>query len=455
MSLEQQRARRRRLAAQREDRAQRGRGRGARVRARIARREHVAGHGHGAVPVAVLAQDDGEAGQAQLGGRLEPARRAERERVVVGRPRGGVVAGVLERVGEALVDLGRRCGEVAVERHRERRADQLEPLPALAHARPHVALEAHDPGLEVGTARGAGVGARELEQLERGAEAGGRAEMGGGGEPLGRRLAGRARGSERGGRLLARRQRLLPAALDLERAGEPARRLADAQRVGLAATAVDDVTPLPHRLPRLARELGAARQALERIEAARIVLPVRPQLERPSRRPRAVDVRVHRVGGIGGGEEASPRTVGLACLAPVLGHDRGRHGGRLEPLRHQPVQGPPPQERDVAVEGVSHQRVPERHVAGRPLDQEAEPEQLVRPLVQARDRHHRLDVEALAGDGRHRDRRPRLVRKAGCPQQHGVAHAVRQREVLPGVQLAAPPGRCAGAGSRPARAPAR
>ena len=357
----------------------------------------------GPVPFPGLAQDHGQAGQAELRRRLQPAGRAERERVVVGGAGGGVVAGVLERVGQPLVDLGGGRGEVAVERHGERGAHELEPLAPLARPRAHVALERQDARLEVGAAGGARVGARELEQLQRRPEAGRRAQVGGGGQPFGGRVARRAARREGRGGLLARGQRLVPPALQLQRAGQPARRLGDGQRLALAPAAVDDLAPRPDGLARLAGELGAARQALQRLRGGR-ARPRRPATARARAAPR--------------GRRRGTRGRRRRCSAAARKQRRARSGsracaqcsattgpGRPEPLGHLAVQRPPLQQRDLAVERVAHERVPERHLAGRPVDQDAAADRVLRPLVQAGDRDHGLGVEALAGDGGHGDRR--------------------------------------------------
>ena len=239
-------------------------------------------------------------------------------------------------------------------------------------------------------------------------------------------------GREGRSRLLARGQRLVPASLQLQRAGQPAARLRDGQRLALAAAAVDHLPPRAHGLAGLTGQLGAHRQALQRLEAADLVLAVGPQLERAARGAGAVEIGVHGAGAVGRVEEAAPCALRLARLRPVLG-DHLRRG--VQPLRHVAVQRAPAQQRQLAVERVAHERMPEGHLAGRPVDQDAAADRLLRPLLEAGDGEHRLGVEALAGDGGHGHGRPRRRRQAGRPEQHRVADAVGQRQLLAVAQL--------------------
>jgi hypothetical protein len=55
--------------------------------------------------------------------------------------------------------------------------------------------------------------------------------------------------------------------------------------------------------------------------------------------------------------------------------------------------------------------MPERHLAGRPVDEDAAADGLVRPLGDVRDRHHRLDAERLAGHRGDGDRRAGVARQ--------------------------------------------
>ena len=74
--------------------------------------------------------------------------------------------------------------------------------------------------------------------------------------------------------------------------------------------------------------------------------------------------------------------------------------------------------------------MPEGHAAGGGLGHDALTQQLVRPLGQPGHGRDQLGVEGLAGHGRGQDGGPGVVGQAGRPQQHGVAHAVGERDVL-------------------------
>jgi hypothetical protein len=100
---------------------------------------------------------------------------------------------------------------------------------------------------------------------------------------------------------------------------------------------------------------------------------------------------------------------------------------RLERCGELAVQRAPAQPRHVLVDRVARERVPERRLAGRELDDQAAGHQLVEPGL-AVDRREQLDVEAHA---RHRRRlgghAPDQRQVAGA-QQHGVADRLRQRD---------------------------
>jgi hypothetical protein len=151
--LEQQRASPAGLAAEAEDQAEHAGGHGPGMQGRVGGGDDLAAEGDRAFPVAGLTQDGGQAAQAQPGRGLPSVGRAEAERLVVGLLGRRVVAGVLEGVGQPLVDLGRRPGEAVLQGHGQAGPDQLDPVLALPHAGADVALLAQDACLEVDPAR--------------------------------------------------------------------------------------------------------------------------------------------------------------------------------------------------------------------------------------------------------------------------------------------------------------
>jgi hypothetical protein len=75
--------------------------------------------------------------------------------------------------------------------------------------------------------------------------------------------------------------------------------------------------------------------------------------------------------------------------------------------------------------------VPERHAPRLDLSHDTATNQLVRPLVESRDRDHQLGIERQPNDAGRHDRGARLVGQPGGPEQHGVPHALGEREILP------------------------
>ena len=436
--LQQQRAGPPGLAAEAEDRAEHAGGHGPGVQGGVGGGDDLAAEGDRPLPVAGLAQHRGQAGQAELGRGLQGVGRAEAERLVVGLLGGRVVAGVLERVGQPLVDLGRRPGQAVLQGHGQGGPDLLDRVVALAHARPGVALVAEDPRLEVDPPGRPGLPPGGLQQAQGRPEASGRPEVGRRGEPFGGGL-GRAAGvGEGAGGLLPAGQGLLPAALELKDGGQPAVGRAERERVALLPPPVGDLAPDRARLGQVAGQLGAAGQALEHVQAGAVLALVallRPQLQGPAGGPLGVPVGVHGAECLGRHQQRRPGLLGPPAQGPVLGHRQGGGVGGLQPLGHHPVQGHPPRPGDLAVEGVADQGVPEGHAPGGGLGHDAVPEQLVRPFGQPGHGRDQLGVERLADHGRRHDRGPSVVGQAGRPQQHGVAHAVGEGHVLALQQL--------------------
>ena len=141
-----------------------------RVRGRIRRRDHLAGRSLGAGPIARLPQHHGHARETQLGGRLDRAGSAIFRTFEV-RGTGRLVRpGVLERVGQALVELGGGGREAEIERHSETTPHERESFGGIAHPGADIPFEAEGTRLEVSAAGFDGERARHRKDLEGGAE---------------------------------------------------------------------------------------------------------------------------------------------------------------------------------------------------------------------------------------------------------------------------------------------
>jgi hypothetical protein len=99
------------------------------------------------------------------------------------------------------------------------------------------------------------------------------------------------------------------------------------------------------------------------------------------------------------------------------------------------VQRQPPRPGDLAVEGVADQGVPEGQPPGVGLAHHAAADQLVGPLAEVRHGRHQLGVEHLPDHAGRQRRGARRLRQPGGPQQHGVADALGEGELLALHQL--------------------
>ena len=117
------------------------------------RREHVLADAGRAVPLAAGEQDHAGAGPAQLPDGIGSVCVA----VLVGSGirgcRGPVVAGVLERVGQPLLQLGGGVGERLGERLIQRRPQGGDPFARLALPRQHIAAQALDAQQQISPCR--------------------------------------------------------------------------------------------------------------------------------------------------------------------------------------------------------------------------------------------------------------------------------------------------------------
>ena len=81
---------------------------------------------------------------------------------------------MLERVGQPLVDLGRRAGESVLQGHCQTSPDLLHGGLTFAHTSPGVALVTQDPRLEVNSPGLPGLLSGDLQQADRSPETTGR-----------------------------------------------------------------------------------------------------------------------------------------------------------------------------------------------------------------------------------------------------------------------------------------
>ena len=185
-----------------------------------------------------------------------------------------------------------------------------------------------------------GLGLRGLEQRERGAEARGGAQVGGGGEPLAGGVARHARPPRRRRRACSRAASAsshrpcsssAPARL---RSTSPSGHVLAPRRCPSAASRHAGTAP-----PRSPASSAQPPEPLERVEPRGLLGALRPQLERPTDRPRPVAVGMHGAGRLGRGEERAPCAVGLAAARPVLGDRRRGRTLCLERLGDRAVQG--------------------------------------------------------------------------------------------------------------------
>ena len=84
----------------------------------------------------------------------------------------------------------------------------------------------------------------------------------------------------------------------------------------------------------------------------------------------------------------------------MLGDEPGGAPRGFEALGEAAVECPPAPPRDVAVDGLADQRVPEGADAGLGFDQDLPLEQLVQAVIPAGQLRHEIEGEAQAGDSR-------------------------------------------------------
>jgi hypothetical protein len=128
---------------------------------------------------------------------------------------------VLERVGQPLVDLGRRAGEPVLQSHCQTSPDLLNGSLTFPNTSPRIALMTEDPRLEVNSPSLPGLLSGDLQQADGSPETAGRPQMGRRGETLGCSISREPGGGECYSGSLPRGQRLLPTAQQFKGGGQP------------------------------------------------------------------------------------------------------------------------------------------------------------------------------------------------------------------------------------------
>ena len=385
-------------------------------------------------PFAALAQDVDQAGDAcRLGARVavepaEPERGVER---FLGAP---VVGRAVEDEREALVELSRDRGQIVRERQREPRADGLQAGLVLAALRARHALEPERPRAQVGALCGLGQLGGADRVLDGVAEARADAPVVGHRQALDGGVGRVAVRDERVGRHPPRGERRLALALELVGRREPALGAGIGEPLAARAAHGGQLPPRLDRLGQLAGALGAARVALQQVDAGLGFLVARPQVERlaPGRGRVAIGVDGLRLGRGADQRRAGPRRV--ARPEPLRGELHALPAGGLERLGELAVQRAAPQPRDVGVERLPAQRMAERGAPVALVVQQPVALQLGQPVL-GDEPGHELEVEGLPRHGRRLGRRARGLRQRDRAHQDRVADGVGQRHVVVAGEL--------------------
>ena len=257
-------------------------------------------------------------------------------------------------------------------------------------------------------------------------------EVAGGDEPFGGGVAREAVRAERLGCDAPRLQRLLPVALQLVDRGQPA--LAYGERPPrLRRACRGHLAQRSGGVRELARELRAARVALEELQPLLGTLTVRPQLQRLASEPRGVPVRVDGLVLADRAEQRVEGPLGLASREPVGRHLRARVPAVFEQLGELAVQRPASQPWDVRVQRVAHEGMAEGGAARADLEHQTGADERLEPGIAAQ-RGEQVELEADAADGGRLRGGARLGCQGSGAQEHGVANRLRQRHGSLGVQ---------------------
>jgi hypothetical protein len=319
--------------------------------------------------------------------------------------------------------------------------DRLETAREVASLGERDALQAARPQPQIEPVSAIRILGGRLRELDRGGVARLRAHVVAHRQPLDGRVGGSAPACERvrgGAPCGERRGAVAPEVADGREAplGLGERR----GRVGVRPERAD-LAPGEGGIRKLAAQLRAARVRLERLDTPFSVLALGPELERLAPRVSRVAVGVHRprVGG-----RPQQRLAGAHVLtgAHPMGRDLGRAGTRrLECLGEAAVKRASVDPRDVRVERLARERMPEAAGTRRGLGHEPAVDHLGE-TGGARGAGHEVHVERLARHGRRVGGRARLAGQLGGADQDGVPdargerHLLRLRQLEPAPSLA-------------------
>ena len=243
-------------------------------------------------PFAALAQDVRHARHARHLDAALARRLAQVERAVQRLLGAREVRRVVQRDAEPLVEVRGDGRQVVFECQRQCGLDGRKPGFVFAVLGPRHAFEPERAQAQVETIGAVGLLPRDAGQHDRLGVLRRDAALVGHREVLDRSLGRRAVGGERLGRPAAGPERGFAITAQLEHGGEAALRRGSRQPRQRAG----ELTPRARRLRQLARQLGAAGVALERLQPQRLVLSVGPQVERLAAGGSRVAKGVHRLG---------------------------------------------------------------------------------------------------------------------------------------------------------------
>ena len=201
-----------------------------------------------------------------------------------------------------------------------------------------------------------------------------------------------------------------------------------------AVADVGELAPRAARLRQIAGQLGAARVALERLQATIFVGAVEPHVQRQPPRLGPVAEGVDRLGLDDRAQQRVARAVAVARADPVGGDLAARGAGGLDRLGARAVQGAPAPPRHVRVQRFAGERVAERCRPAVALAREPVVEQLGHAL-RTRQRPDEVQVERLARDGGRLGRRAARLRQLGSPDEDGVADGLGDGDLAVTVEL--------------------
>ena len=218
---------------------------------------------------------------------------------------------------------------------------------------------------------------------------------------------------------------------------EHRRELALRHRALDALADVGELAPRAPGLGKLACQLGAARVALERLQAPVLVGPVGPRVQRQPRGLGPIAEGVDGLGLDGRSQQGVAGPIAVARADPVRGDLAAGGAGGLDRLGDRAVQRAPAHPGDVRVERLAGERVVEGARARVALARQAVLEQLGQALG-TRQRPDEVEVESLARDGGGLRCPAAGLGQLRGADEHRIAHRVGDRDLASAVELDAP-----------------